>query len=69
MKSHTATINAPTAPVAFFYFLFLFSSFYDEDGYDKNVFEKKISQATVKNDLKKIEFTGRELSFNSLTIY
>lgn len=41
MKSHVTTINAPTAPLAFFYFLFLFYSFYNEDRY-KNAFEKKM---------------------------
>lgn len=73
MKSHVTTINAPTAPLAFFYFLFLFYSFYNEDRY-KNAFEKKkwngfsmSKQGHCKNA--EIKFAGIELSLNSLTIY
>lgn len=50
IKSNTTTINAPTAPAAFFSFLLLFHRFYNEDKYDKFAFEKHHSQARLKED-------------------
>lgn len=52
-----------------FIFCFCLTAFMMKTDMTRIYLKKNHSQATVKNDLKKIEFTGRELSFNSLTIY